>query len=172
MTPYKIIRERCLLRSCLVDVKRMLLFMAELVFLLMGEVWWCIMQVYSAQRGGEEAIGQRRYFCLSFSYLAIKKNEFISQLLCCNLRIVGSIFIRSLRLLLLIVSSSYTLPHCFVFIPGVKSFVCSSWLSFKWPTHVCCHSEYALFDDSKLDYCVRKKIHEYVCVKHLHAVSD
>ena len=84
------------------------------------------MQVYSAQRGGEEAIGQRRYFCLSFSYLAIKKNEFISQLLCCNLMIVGSIFIRSLRLILLIVSSSYTLPHCFVFIPGVKSFVCSS----------------------------------------------
>ena len=114
MTAYKIIRECCVLRSCLVDAKRMLLFMAELVLLLIGEVWWCIMKVYNAKRGGEEAIGQRRCFCLSFSCLAIKKKDFISELLCCNLRTVGFIFIHSLCLLLLIVNSSYTLPHCFV----------------------------------------------------------
>ena len=127
-----------------------------------GEVWWCIVRVYNAQRrrGGHRA---GKTFCLNFSCLAVK-NDFISQLLCCNLRIVGFIFMYSLCLLLLIADSSYKLPHCFVsFIPGVKNFVYSNWLSFKWPTHVCCHSEHALFDDIKLDYCVRKKV-QCMCV--------
>ena len=39
MAPYKIKKECYLLRSCLVDAGRMLLFMAEQVLLLMGEVW-------------------------------------------------------------------------------------------------------------------------------------
>ena len=39
MIPYKIKKEYYLLRSCLVDARRMVLFMFEQVFLLMGEVW-------------------------------------------------------------------------------------------------------------------------------------
>ena len=37
--PYKIKEECYLLRNCLVNARRMLLFMFEQVFLLMGEVW-------------------------------------------------------------------------------------------------------------------------------------
>ena len=38
-TPYKIKKECFLLRSCHADARRMLFFMVEQVFLLMGEVW-------------------------------------------------------------------------------------------------------------------------------------
>ena len=39
VTLYKIKKECCLLKSCLIDAGRMLLFMAEQVFLLTGKVW-------------------------------------------------------------------------------------------------------------------------------------
>ena len=48
MTPYKIKKEYYLSRSCLVDAGRMLLFMVEYVFLLMGG---CIMQIHNAELG-------------------------------------------------------------------------------------------------------------------------
>ena len=67
-------KECYLLRSCLVDAGRMLLFMVEQVFLLMGEVWW--MHNVGTQctvEGREEAKGQRKFLCvLNFSCLAIK----------------------------------------------------------------------------------------------------
>ena len=75
VTPYKIKEEYYLWRSCLVDAKRTLLFMAEQVFLLMGVVW--SMHTVDTQctvwaRKGE-ANGQRIFCCcLNFSCLAIK----------------------------------------------------------------------------------------------------
>ena len=63
MVPYKIKEECYLLRSCLVDAGRMLLFMVEQVFLLMGEVW----SMHNADtqcmvEGREEAKRQRKFF--------------------------------------------------------------------------------------------------------------
>ena len=58
MTPHKIKKECYLLRSCLVDAGRMLLFMAEQVFLLMGEVWSmhnADTQCTEGERGGQRA---------------------------------------------------------------------------------------------------------------------
>ena len=42
MTPYKIQKECYLLKSCLVDAGRMLLVMAEQVFLPMGDICCCL----------------------------------------------------------------------------------------------------------------------------------
>ena len=39
MTPYKIKKESYLLKSCPVAARRMLLFMAEQIFLQIAEVW-------------------------------------------------------------------------------------------------------------------------------------
>ena len=59
--PYKIKKEYYLLRSCLVDAGRMLLLMAEQVFLLMAEVWLmtnadtqCTVQGDGMPKGREE----------------------------------------------------------------------------------------------------------------------
>ena len=48
MAPYKIKNECYLLRSCLVDARRMFLFIVELVFL-MRKFGGCIMQIHNAQ---------------------------------------------------------------------------------------------------------------------------
>ena len=58
MWPYKIKKECYLLRSCLVDAKKTLLFMVEQVFLPMAEVWW----MHNAWWGRGEARGQRGIF--------------------------------------------------------------------------------------------------------------
>ena len=63
MVPFRIKKECYLLRSCLVDARRMLFFMAEQVFLPVGQVWW--MQNPDTQctvEGREEAKGQRKCF--------------------------------------------------------------------------------------------------------------
>ena len=59
MTPYKIKKEGYLLRSCLVDARRMLPFMVEQVFIWMGRLSPCTM--HSGER--EEAKGQRKFLC-------------------------------------------------------------------------------------------------------------
>ena len=61
------------LRSCLVYAGRMLLLMVEQVFLPMGEVWSmpdAKTQCTVGERGGQKA--EKNFFCLNFSYLAIK----------------------------------------------------------------------------------------------------
>ena len=73
MSAYKIKKECYLLRSCLVDAGRTLLFMLEQVFLLMGSFGGCLMQIHDAQggeRGGQRA--EKNFLCLNFSCLAIK----------------------------------------------------------------------------------------------------
>lgn len=65
-------RNVIFLRSCLVNAKRMLLFMFEQVFLLVGEVW----SIYNADtqctaERKEKAKGQRKFLCLNLC-LAIK----------------------------------------------------------------------------------------------------
>ena len=63
MTPYKIKKECYLLRNCPVGARRMLFFMVEQVFLLLGEV--CSMQNADTQcrvEAGGEAKGQRKKF--------------------------------------------------------------------------------------------------------------
>ena len=74
MAPYNIRKECYLLWSCLVDAGRILLFMVEQVFLLMGEAW--LMHNVDTQCTGEgrkEAKGQKKIFlCLNFSCPAIK----------------------------------------------------------------------------------------------------
>ena len=61
-----------LLRSCLGDAKKMLLFLVEQVFLLMGKSGWYMMQILNAQWKGERRPMGREILCLNFSYLAIK----------------------------------------------------------------------------------------------------
>ena len=69
---YKTKKECYLLRSCLFDVRPMVLLMIEQVFLLMKEIWLM-------HSGGERRPkGREEFFCLDFSYLAISVN-FISQ---------------------------------------------------------------------------------------------
>ena len=67
MAPYKIKKECYLLRSCLVDAGRMLLFMVEQVFLPREEAWL----IYSAdtqytvwERGGRRA--EKKNFMYKF----------------------------------------------------------------------------------------------------------
>ena len=63
MTSYKIKKECNLLSSYLVAVWRMLLFMVEQIFLLMGEVWWMhSADIQCTVEGREEAKGQRKLF--------------------------------------------------------------------------------------------------------------
>ena len=63
VTPYKIKKDCFLLRSCLVGARRMLLFMIEQVFLLMGEVWLVHNADTQCTVGGRgETKGQRRSF--------------------------------------------------------------------------------------------------------------
>ena len=67
MASYKIKMECYLLRNCLVDARRMLLFLIEQVFLLLGEV--CSMPNADTQCtvvGKEEAQGQRKFFMFKF----------------------------------------------------------------------------------------------------------
>ena len=78
MTLYKIKKERYHLRSCLVDARRMLLFMVEQILLLMGEVGSMHKADTQCTVGGEEAKRQRIIFMFKFfSCLAINMN-FIS----------------------------------------------------------------------------------------------
>ena len=79
MTPYKIKKECHLLRSCLVDARRMLLFMVEQVFLPIEEVW--SIQIHNAQ-GEEERRpkGREIFLCLNLSYLAIKYEFYFALL--------------------------------------------------------------------------------------------
>ena len=80
MTPYKIKKERYLLRSCLVDAGRMLLFTADQVFLLMVEVW--LMHDADMQHtvGGERRPrGREDVLCLNFSCLAIKYEFYLTE---------------------------------------------------------------------------------------------
>ena len=60
MTPYKVKTECYLLRSCLVDARRMLLLMVEQVFLPIEEVW--SIQIHSAQEEGERGPKGREIF--------------------------------------------------------------------------------------------------------------
>ena len=67
LAPYKIRKECYLLRSCLVDSRRILLFMFEQLFLLMGEVW----SMHNADtqctvEGKEGAKRQRKFFMFKF----------------------------------------------------------------------------------------------------------
>ena len=50
VTPYKIKKECCLLRNCLVDVRRIFLFMVGQVFLPLGKIWWWITQIHRRRR--------------------------------------------------------------------------------------------------------------------------
>ena len=73
MAPYKIRKECYLLRSCLADARRMLLFVVGQVFLPKGEVWlMCHADTQCTVGRGKETKGQKEIFCLNFSYLAIK----------------------------------------------------------------------------------------------------
>ena len=60
MTPYKIKKECYLLRSCLVNARRMLLFMVEQVFLPVEEVW--LIQIHNAQEEEERRPKSRNIF--------------------------------------------------------------------------------------------------------------
>ena len=75
MTPYKMEKECYLLRSCLVDAGRMLLFMVELVFLPMGEVWLIHNADTQCTVGGERRTKGRRIFTFKF-FLSCDKYEF------------------------------------------------------------------------------------------------
>ena len=55
--------------------RRMLLFMVEQVFLLMGEVWWTL----NVDTGREEAKGQRKLLYLNLSCLTIKHEFYLIQ---------------------------------------------------------------------------------------------
>ena len=63
VTSYKIKKECYLLRSCLVNTRRMLPVMVEQVFLRMGAVWWRHnADTQCTVVGGEEAQEQRKFF--------------------------------------------------------------------------------------------------------------
>ena len=67
------------LRSCLVDVGRMPLFMAEQVFLLMGEVWLMHnADTQCAVEGEGRPKGREEFLCLNFSCLAIKYESYFT----------------------------------------------------------------------------------------------
>ena len=69
VTPYKSKKERYLLRSRLVDARRMLLFMVGQVFLLMGKVWSMhdadTLCTVAGERRGQRA--EKNFLCLNFS---------------------------------------------------------------------------------------------------------
>ena len=60
VTPHKLKKECYLLRSCLVDARRMLLLMVEQVFLPIEEVW--SIQIHNAQEEGERRPKGREIF--------------------------------------------------------------------------------------------------------------
>ena len=66
LTPYKMKQECYLLRSCLVDAGRMLLFMVEQVFLPRKEVWPTHYANMQCSKGKGETKGQRRVFMFKF----------------------------------------------------------------------------------------------------------
>ena len=73
VTPYKLKKECCLLRSCLADARRMLVFMVEQVFLPMGKFGRCQVQMHNAQcgeRGDQRA--EKNFLCFSVSCIAMK----------------------------------------------------------------------------------------------------
>ena len=73
MTLYKIQKECYLLRSCLIDAGRMLFFMVEQVFVLMGGVW--SMHNADTQCTEREPEGREEFLCLNFSFFAINMNS-------------------------------------------------------------------------------------------------
>ena len=79
-TLYKIKKECYLLRSCLVDAGRILLFMVEQVFLTMGEAW--SMHIYNVQCewGERRPKGREEFLCLNFSCLAIKYEFYFTRM--------------------------------------------------------------------------------------------
>ena len=64
MTPYKIKKACYLLRSFLVGARRMLLFMVEQVFLLIGEF---NVDTQCTVKGRKEVKEQRKFFMFKFS---------------------------------------------------------------------------------------------------------
>ena len=81
MILYKMKQEGCLPRSCLVDARRILLFMVEQGFLLMGEDWLMYnTDTRCAVQGREEAIGQREIFMLKFFSTCLRIRIFISSI--------------------------------------------------------------------------------------------
>lgn len=112
---------------------------------------------------GQSGEIRQKDFCLNFSCLAVK-NDFISQLLCCNLRIVGFIFC-IVYASLLIADSSYKLPHCLsLFSYQSQEFCIYNWLSFKWPTHVQGQLEHDSFWWYQTWLLCQKESSVYVCV--------
>lgn len=76
MAPYKIQKVCYLLKMCLVDSRKMLLFVTELIFLLKEEAWSMTVQIHNAQQKGER--GRENLLCLNFFCLAIKYINFMS----------------------------------------------------------------------------------------------
>ena len=67
VVPYEIKQEGYLLRSYLVDARRMLFFMAEQVYLPMGRSGRCKMQIPNAQQRGERRPkGRETFLCSNF----------------------------------------------------------------------------------------------------------
>ena len=74
MASHDPLKKECyLLRSCLVGARRMLLFMVEQVFLLMGEVGRCMIQIYNAQERGERRLKGRDNFLFLNFFLSCHK---------------------------------------------------------------------------------------------------
>ena len=78
--PYKINKKCCLLRSCLVDARRMLLFIDEQVFLPMGELWLMLNADTQCTVGGGErrTKGREKFLSLNFSSLAVKYEFYLT----------------------------------------------------------------------------------------------
>ena len=67
VAPYKIRKECYLLRSCLADARRMLLFVVGQVFLPKGEVWlMCHADTQCTVGRGKETKGQKEIFLFKF----------------------------------------------------------------------------------------------------------
>ena len=80
MTPYEIKKDCYHLWSCFVDIRRMLFFVFEQVFLITGEV--LLMHNAYTQctvEGREEAKGKRKFFMFKFFLPCYKNMDFISE---------------------------------------------------------------------------------------------
>ena len=81
MILYQIKQEGNLPRSCVVDARRILLFMVEQGCLLMGEDWsMYITDTQCAVQGREEAIGQRKIVMLKLFSTCLRIGIFISSI--------------------------------------------------------------------------------------------
>ena len=65
MAPYKIKKEGYLLRSYFVDARKLMLFMVEQVFLLMGSLSQCMIHVHNARRA-RMAKGWKNFVMFNF----------------------------------------------------------------------------------------------------------